>query len=198
MIQELIIATNNNDKLKEIVSILNFNIKIIPITCFPNCPIIVEDGKTLEENAIKKAKGAAIFLRQWVLADDSGLEVNCLNGLPGVHSARFAGQKCSYNDNNKKLLRLLKYKKNREATFKTVIAIANPYGQITLVFGKIFGKISNMMKGINGFGYDSVFYLPNYGKTLAELSPTTKNLISHRAKALKKTKKFIKNNILKI
>jgi XTP/dITP diphosphohydrolase len=196
MIHELIIATNNNDKIREITSILNINIKLIPIKFFVRYPIITEDGKTLEENASKKASRAAIFFNKWVIADDSGLEVNCLNGLPGVYSARFAGKQCSYEDNNNKLLRLLQHKKDRRATFKTVIAIANPYGQVTLLYGKIFGSICNIIKGANGFGYDSIFYLPQYKKTLAELSFKTKNLISHRAQALIKAEKFIKSKLL--
>ncbi|MDR0915417.1 MAG: RdgB/HAM1 family non-canonical purine NTP pyrophosphatase [Endomicrobium sp.] len=194
MINKLIIATSNQDKVNEITSILNVNIKIIPMKCCGRFPTIIEDGETLEENASKKARIAAKFFKSWAIADDSGLEVDCLNGLPGVYSARFAGNQCSYNDNNKKLLRLLRYKTNRRATFKTVIAIANPSGQVTLVFGKIFGTIYNNMKGYNGFGYDSVFYLPQYKKTLAELNFKTKNLISHRAKALKKLKNLLRKS----
>jgi XTP/dITP diphosphohydrolase len=196
MIHKLIIATSNINKVKEIKSILNLDLPMIPMTDFRHYPMITEDGATFEENAYKKARNIALFFRKWTLADDSGLEVDCLNGLPGVYSARFAGDRCSYNDNNQKLLKVLRHKHNRKAKFKTVIAISNPCGNVTLYSGEIIGDIYNKIRGSYGFGYDSIFYLSKYKKTFAELNNEQKNQISHRAKALKKARIFIENNII--
>jgi len=194
MINEIILASTNKHKVEEIKSILkDLDIKIIPMTSFPLYPITIEDGKTLEENASKKAREAAKFFKRWTIADDSGLEVDCLNGRPGVYSARYAGEKCSNRDNNKKLLEALKNvsQEKRTAKFKTVIAISNPNGKVLLADGEIFGIIKNCT-GTAGFGYDPVFYIPEYGKTLAELGPEIKNSVSHRANALKKAKEIIR------
>lgn len=194
MINEIVLATSNIHKVKEIKLILNdLNVKILPMASFPSYPITVEDGKTLEENASKKAREAASFFKKWTIADDSGIEVDFLNGNPGVYSARYAGKKCSDYENNKKLLKELKNvpQEQRTAKFKTVIAISNPHGKISLVSGEIFGIIKDCV-GVNGFGYDPVFYIPKYKKTLAELSPGVKNSVSHRAKALEKAKKIIR------
>ncbi|GMO64413.1 MAG: XTP/dITP diphosphatase [Endomicrobiia bacterium] len=194
MINEIVLATRNIHKVKEIKLILSdLNIKILPMTSFSSYPITIEDGKTLEENASKKAREASRFFKKWTISDDSGIEVDFLNGNPGVYSARYAGEKCSSYENNKKLLEELKNvpQEKRTAKFRTIIAIADPHGKILLVGGEIFGIIKSCV-GVNGFGYDPVFYLPKYRKTLAELSSEVKNSISHRAKALKKAKKAIK------
>jgi len=194
MINEMILASSNKYKEEEIKSILkDLDVKIVPMTSFSSYPVVIEDGKTLEENASKKAKETAKFFGKWTIADDSGLEVDYLNGEPGVYSARYAGEKCSNNDNNKKLLKALRNisQEKRTAKFRTVIAISSPNGEISLAEGEIFGIIKNCA-GKCGFGYDPVFYVPEYGKTLAELGPKIKNSISHRAKALQKAKKIIR------
>ncbi len=194
--REIILATKNRHKAEEIKSILkDLDIKIIPMTSFPDYPVTIEDGVTLEENAIKKAKEAAEFFKRWTIADDSGLEVDYLNGRPGVYSARYAGKNCSYDDNNKKLLAELKNvpEEKRTANFRTVIAVASPDGRLFLADGKIFGTIKGHAVGTDGFGYDPVFYVPEYGKTFAELSYEIKNSLSHRAEALRKIKKIIKS-----
>ncbi|MDR0401934.1 MAG: RdgB/HAM1 family non-canonical purine NTP pyrophosphatase [Endomicrobium sp.] len=192
MINEIIIATGNIHKIKEIKFILkDLSFKIISMTSFHLWPVIVENGRTFEENASKKAISAALFFKKWALADDSGVEVDCLNGDPGVYSARYAGKKCNSNENNEKLLRVLKNIpiEKRTAKFKSSIAVANPKGEIILLEnGEIFGKIVESI-GICGFGYDSVFYIDKYKKTLSELNFNVKNSISHRAKALQKIKK---------
>ncbi|MDR0985306.1 MAG: RdgB/HAM1 family non-canonical purine NTP pyrophosphatase [Endomicrobium sp.] len=192
---KIILSSNNKNKIKEFNSILKLNTNdIIPLSLLKLSIKIRENGKTLKENAIKKASKIAIYTRKWTISDDSGLEVDYLNGAPGIYSARFAGNECSYIKNNKKLLCLLKNvpKQKRTAKFKTVIAISNPYGKIKLLsVGYIFGIITESIVGHNGFGYDSVFYIPTYNKTLAELDFKLKNSISHRAIALKKAKKFI-------
>jgi XTP/dITP diphosphohydrolase len=196
MIKEVILATGNKHKVEEMKEILkDLDIKVIPMISFPEYPNTKEDGKTLEENAIKKAKEAAKFFYKWAIADDSGLEVDYLNGEPGVYSARYAGEDCLYDDSNKKLLLALKdvpFEK-RTAKFRTVIAISSPDEKISLAEGKIFGIISLQAFGDNGFGYDSLFYVPKYSKTFAELSTNTKNSISHRAIALQKAKEIMKS-----
>ncbi len=195
MIKEIILATGNKHKVEEMKEILKeLDIKVIPMISFPEYPKTIEDGKTLEENAIKKAKEAAEFFGKWTLADDSGLEVDYLDGAPGVYSARYAGEKCLYDDTNNKLLSVLEGVplEKRTAKFRTVIAISSPEGEIILSEGKIFGIIALQSLGTKGFGYDPVFYIPEYGKTFSELSTETKNSVSHRAKALQKAKESIR------
>jgi XTP/dITP diphosphohydrolase len=195
MIKEIIFATRNLHKIEEIKEILkDLNIKIVPMTSFDKYPKTIEDGKTLEENAAKKAMEAAEFFKQWTIADDSGLEVDYLNGAPGVYSARYAGEGCSYDDTNKKLLADLNgvAEEERTAKFRTVIAISSPEGKIYFTEGKIFGTISLRVAGTSGFGYDPIFYVPEYGKTFSEIGFEVKNSISHRAKALQKAKEILK------
>lgn len=195
MIDEIIIATGNRHKVAEIKDILSdLNIKVTPMTDFQSYPKTVEDGNTLEENAAKKAKEAALFFKKWAIADDTGLEVDYLNGEPGVFSARYAGAGCTYNDNNKKLLASLKDapKDKRGAHFRCVIAISSPEGEVVFAEGKIFGIISEHLAGDKGFGYDPIFFVPEQNKTFAELDADIKNSISHRALALLKAKEIIK------
>jgi len=195
MITELIIATGNKHKVEEIKDVLrDLGVKIVPMADMPSFPKTVEDGATLEENAAKKAREAALFYNKWALSDDTGLEVDFLNGAPGVYSARFAGEHCSYEDNNKKLLSLLKDvpPEKRTAKFACVIAISNPKGECSFARGEIYGIITDKISGSNGFGYDPVFFVPQENKTFAELSSEEKNKISHRAKALQEAKKRIK------
>ncbi|MDR1928622.1 MAG: RdgB/HAM1 family non-canonical purine NTP pyrophosphatase [Endomicrobium sp.] len=197
MITEIILATTNKYKIIEIKAILkNINIKLIPMICFPKYPYIIEDGKTIKENAAKKAIAAAIFFKKLALADDSGLEVDYLKGAPGIYSKRYAGKGCTCNDNNRKLLSSLKGVPltKRTATLKTIIAIANPNKDVFFAYGEIFGTIHTEIIGDNGFGYDSVFYIQKYKKTLSELSHELKNSISHRAKALNKITNIIKKH----
>jgi XTP/dITP diphosphohydrolase len=195
VIKEIVLATENRHKGEEIKSILkDLDIKIIPMTSFPSYPTMIEDGATFEENASKKAREAAEFFREWAIADDSGLEVDYLNGRPGIYSARYAGENCSYEDNNKKLLAELKGvpEEKRTANFRTVIAVASPNGRLFLADGKMFGTIKEYTAGTGGFGYDPVFCVPGCGKTFAELSYEIKNSLSHRAKALQRVKEIIK------
>ncbi len=196
----LIVATHNKDKLREIKEIL----KVLPIEIksaidYPDIPKIIEDGTTLEENAAKKVSIIADTTGMFAIADDTGLEVDILNGAPGVYSSRFAGPKCRYEDNNRKLLELMKNVpfEERTARFRSVIAIFIPgKKELSIVEGICEGIISNSMRGTNGFGYDPVFYIPQLDKTYAELTLDEKNKISHRGKALEKAKilleKFIK------
>ena len=184
---KLVIATRNAHKLEEIRAIFDFaNLEVLSAFDFPEIPDVVEDGDTLEANAIKKAIEIAVATGCWALADDSGLEVSALGGAPGVYSARYAGEHCSYSDNNDKLLRELADKPDRSAQFRTVIALSDPEGKVQTVEGDCQGKIINELRGANGFGYDPLFVPAGYTETFAELDSAVKNRISHRARALHK------------
>jgi XTP/dITP diphosphohydrolase len=183
----VVLATRNAGKIKEITNIFRDTSIIFKTAAdFPGCPEVVEDGQTLEDNARKKAYVVAKFTKHIALADDSGLEVDFLDGAPGVISARFAGAHCTYADNNKKLLKALKGvpMPHRRARFRTVIALAVPGGATQTVEGQIDGFIAEQSRGTDGFGYDPVFLLPDQNKTLAELGLDAKNKVSHRFKAV--------------
>lgn len=183
----VVLATRNQNKIKEITAIFfDVPIKFVTLDDFPGAPEVVEDAKTLEGNAQKKAYEIAHFTQQIALADDSGLEVDFLDKMPGVISARFAGKGCSFADNNTKLLRLLKGvpTQHRKACFRCIMALAVPGGATLTVEGRLDGYITDRPRGEEGFGYDPVFLVPDLGKTLAEIGPTQKNSLSHRFKAL--------------
>ena len=190
----VVLATGNDDKIREIIQILgDVPIEILSLKDFPNVKPAAEDGKTFEENALKKA------LRVWEqtglasLADDSGLEVDALKGQPGIMSARFAGEPVSYEANNRKLLELLRKvpHEDRKARFVCVASLVTPKGKMILQRGEVKGLIVDEARGSGGFGYDPVFYIPRLKKTMAELDPHEKNSISHRAKAFGAIKDFI-------
>jgi XTP/dITP diphosphohydrolase len=182
---KLIIATRNAHKLEEIHSIFDFaGLDVLSAFDFPDIPDVVEDGATLEENAKKKAVEIALATGCWSLADDSGLEVAALDGAPGVYSARYAGEHCSYADNNARLLAELAGKADRSACFRTVIALSDPAGSAETVSGECTGTIIKEPRGTNGFGYDPLFVPLGYSETFAELPSNVKNRISHRANAL--------------
>lgn len=191
--KEIILATGNKHKVTEIKDILkDLSLEIKPMTDFKKYPEIIEDGKTLQDNATKKATEVAKYFNSWAIADDSGLEVNYLNGAPGVYSSRYAGQNCTYADNNNKLLKALDgvLMENRQAQFRCVIALSDPQGNIKIIAeGKIKGYIATELSGVKGFGYDPLFYVPKYEKTFAQLDEEIKNKISHRALALQDFKK---------
>ena len=193
--KELVLATGNRHKVEEIRHILkSLPVIIRDLSEFDPVPEIIEDGETLRENAIKKARTVALALKAWALADDTGLEVDFLHGKPGVYSARWAGPGCSYADNNRKLLVSLKGvpRKKRKARFSCVIAVANPRGKAWTVEGSVSGIITEKPRGKNGFGYDPLFLVPACNKTFAELGADVKNGISHRARALRKAKRLIR------
>jgi len=184
---KLVIATRNIHKLDEIRGIFDFGgLEVASAFDFPEIPDVVEDRDTLEGNALKKAVEIAAATGLWAMADDSGLEVEALNGAPGVYSARYAGEHCSYADNNAKLLRVLAGKENRAARFRTVIALSDPEGHAQTVEGECAGVIIEELRGTNGFGYDPLFIPDGYTQTFAELDAGEKNRISHRARALHK------------
>jgi XTP/dITP diphosphohydrolase len=182
---KLVIATRNPHKLEEIHAIFNFQgLEVCSAFDFPDIPDIVEDGDTLEANAIKKAVEICQATGLPALADDSGLEVEALNGEPGVYSARWSGEGCTYHDNNLKLLRKLAGQDNRRARFRTVIALALPGEAPQTVEGSVQGVIIEEVRGNQGFGYDPLFMPDGYNQTFAELPAEVKNRISHRARAL--------------
>jgi len=189
----LIIATKNKNKFKEIKAILKgLRLRISYLGKLLPDLEIKEDGKTFFENALKKAcKVSQIFPQDLVVAEDSGLEVESLNNRPGIFSKRFAGKNATDLENNLKLLRLLKNKKNRNAQFVCVVVLMKNKKLIKKFTGKLKGKIHDRIEGKGGFGYDPVFFLPRYKKTVAQLTPEEKNKISHRAQAFSKLKKFL-------
>lgn len=195
----IVLGTHNPHKVQEISHLLlELPFEIKTLKDFPNITPVEENSSTLEENAEKKAKFYAKKTGLLTLADDTGLEVHSLNGEPGVVSARYAGENCSYEENNKKLIAKLASKKgkDREARFRTIIACHNPEtGRTQMVEGFIAGEILDAIQGNHGFGYDPIFYIPKLGKTLAELTLEEKNKISHRAIALLKIKEVLKKYV---
>ena len=192
---KIIFATKNKGKLKEIKEIMSDKYEILSIEEAGINIEIIEDGKTFEENALKKACAVMKECGEIVLADDSGLEIDYLNKAPGIYSARYMGEDTPYEVKNKKILELLDgvEEDKRTARFVCAIAAAIPnYGTIT-VKETIEGIIGYNISGKNGFGYDPIFYLPDRKKTTAELSMEEKNEISHRGKALIKMKKKLKD-----
>ena len=158
------------------------------------CVDVVEDGTTFEENAKIKAAAIQKVCKEIVLADDSGLEVDYLNKEPGIYSARYMGEDTSYRIKNRSLIDRLEgvEDEKRTARFVCAIAAAFPDGSVEITRGTIEGRIGYEESGENGFGYDPIFYVPEYGCTTAELSPEQKNEVSHRGKALRKMKEIIK------
>jgi len=190
----LVLATANRHKVEEISEMLaDHRIVVRSLGEFPGAPEIVEDGSTYGENALKKARSAAKFTGKPALADDTGLEVDALGGRPGLFAARFAGEGCTFQDNIRKLLDLLEGvpAERRGARFVCVLAFVLPGGRERVVEGELLGRITEVPAGVGGFGYDPVFYVPEVGKTLAELAPEEKNRLSHRRRALDKAREMI-------
>lgn len=182
---QLVLATRNANKLEEIRDVLGLDPHTVKSSFdYPQIPDVVEDKDTLEGNAIKKATTIAAATGCWALADDSGLEVDALGGAPGVYSARYAGEHCSYMDNCNKLLFEMKGKTNRRARFRTVLALVNLVGEVRTLEGAMEGTILTEMRGDGGFGYDPVFMPDGYDLSYAEFDPAEKNRISHRGRAL--------------
>ncbi len=182
---KLIIATQNAHKLKELQTLLEIpGLELVGAADLRNAPVVEEDGSTFEENAAKKASALARFARAWALADDSGLEVEALGGIPGVHSARYAGEPVKYAANNKKLLDALLGETNRHARFRCVIALSSPSGEVRCVEGACGGVITEKPRGRKGFGYDPIFQPDGHAQTFGEMDADGKNRISHRARAL--------------
>ncbi len=192
---DLVLATHNLNKAREISAFLEgLEHRILTLEDFPLVPEVVEDGDTYEANAMKKALTVSKYTGKMSLADDTGLEVDALQGQPGLFSARFAGEDVTYADNCRKLLSLMKdvTPRQRTARFRCVMVLAMQEGKTQMVEGVVEGSITLEERGEGGFGYDPVFYLPEAGKTLAQLTFEEKNKISHRARALEKIREILK------
>ncbi len=195
MITEFVLATRNQHKGQELKALLGGQGYIIrTLAEFPEAPDVVEDGMTCEANAIKKATEIARHTGLPAIADDTGLMVDAMGGQPGGFAARYAGGAATYRDNCAKLLRELEGvpRERRGARFVTVAAIALPTRQSAAVEGSLEGIITDCEIGSHGFGYDPVFFIPESGKTLAQMSPAEKNRISHRARAFGKAKELLR------
>ncbi len=180
MKSEILIASNNPDKLLELNALLSaLPLNLHSLKEFPDMAPTIEDQDTIAGNAMKKALDAAIHSDMIAIADDTGLFIEALNGEPGVYAARFAGENCSYADNRRKALEMLKGNPNRNASFRTAMAMASPEGIIAVVEGKVEGIITESERGNSGFGYDSIFEINGF--TYAEMDAETKNQCSHRA-----------------
>ena len=190
---KVVLATGNKGKRKEYVQLLDgLGISILMLSDFPELGDVEEDGETFEENALKKAREVAKFTGYVTIADDSGLSVQALGGRPGVYSARFAGEAAGDAANNAKLLKELEGidESERSAAFVCSIALVHPSGRSVTVSGRCEGMITSSPKGEGGFGYDPLFFLPEFGCTMAELSSEVKNGISHRGRAVAELKKI--------
>ncbi|MPQ44924.1 XTP/dITP diphosphatase [Clostridium tarantellae] len=199
--KKLIIASNNKNKVYEIKELLkDLKIEILSLKEAKIDVDVEEDGSTFQENSYKKAKQIKEILNNKkeekfiVMADDSGLEVDCLNGNPGVYSARYAGEHGNDKKNNEKLLEELKHVKdeNRKANFTCCIVMLTDDGEEMIAEGKSYGFISRRLIGKEAFGYDPLFYVPELKKTFAEMTLNEKNSISHRGRALKIVKEKLK------
>jgi len=186
---EIVIATHNNDKLKELLKAFDSHfssIDLLTLNDFPQVGEIIEDGRTLEQNALIKAREVFNLTGIPCLSDDTGLEVDVLNGAPGVYTARYAGEGCSYYDNVSKLLEAMQKipAPNRSAKFKTVIAYKDETIEMTAE-GIAEGIIARTSSGDFGFGYDPIFFIPEARKTFAEMKIDEKEIYSHRGKAIR-------------
>jgi XTP/dITP diphosphohydrolase len=192
---EMILGTRNHGKIAEFRSLFKgMHIKLLSFYDFPDVPPVVEDGKTFRDNADKKAKAIAKATGRIAVSDDSGLEVDFLDGVPGVYSARFAGARATDRDNARKVLKMLDGVawEKRSARFVCVICAATPKGKTVRAEGSCTGTISFEMRGSHGFGYDPIFIPDGYQMTMAEIEPELKNRISHRADAMEKFRKVLK------
>ncbi len=189
--QTLVLATHNPDKQAEMNAVLSdLGLDVIGLDQYPEIDDIPENGTTLLENALIKARAVHLKTGFPALADDTGLEVDALHGAPGVYSARFAGEDATYQDNVKKLLSLMAgvSRQNRTARFRTVVALIDSDTELWTE-GIIEGLITREQRGAGGFGYDPIFEAADTGKTFSEMSAAQKNEISHRARALQKMRK---------
>jgi len=196
MDKKIIFATGNEGKIKEIKMIFeDTQWEVLSMKDVGIQVDVEENGNSFEENAIIKAKAIAKYCKEIVLADDSGLVVDALNGEPGIYSARYMGEDTSYVIKNENILDRMKDFKGekRSARFICAVAASFPDGQVITTQGVMEGEIAQCSSGENGFGYDPIFYLPQYQSTSAELDPKIKNQISHRGKALEKMKEILRN-----
>ncbi len=197
-LKKIVFASRNRGKIKELQALLkDSGVTLYSLEDYPDLPDIKEDGNSFLENALKKAKTIAELTGEVALADDSGLEVEALNGAPGIYSARYAGEEGNDRKNILKLLNDLRgiSPAGRVAVFRCILVLCRPDGRYEAFDGSWEGRIAEAPAGKGGFGYDPVFYLPERGVTVAELPDEIKNGISHRAKAAAKLKVFFEKEI---
>lgn len=187
MADKILIASTNRHKVAEIEKIFKIpGVDFLSLDKYPDVPEAIEDGNTFEENALIKAKHYHQFTKMPVIADDSGLVVPGLNGEPGIHSARYAGEQSAYDKNNALLLsRMKNLSGNQRDAYFVCVVVYFDGKDVILSEGRAEGRIIDQLKGRGGFGYDPLFYYPEAAKTFAEMAPEAKNLISHRFNALK-------------
>lgn len=193
--KKIIFATTNKNKIREVNMMMEgFDVKLIPMSEMGIDVDIEETGTTFEENAIIKAKAICDLTGEIALADDSGLEVDYLDGAPGVYSSRFLGEDTPYEIKNDYIIDKLKDAKGdeRSARFACAMAMVFPDGEVETCYGTIEGLIGYEQRGTNGFGYDPIVYVPEYEMTTGEMTPQLKNSISHRGKALEQMKEVMK------
>jgi len=193
----IVVATRNNKKLQEIRHFLKgLKLEVQCLSGYPKVSLVKEDGKTFLANAVKKALSMSRLTEDLVLAEDSGLEIDALNGAPGIYSSRFSGFDKDDFKNNLKILRLLgaNVPKERKARYQCAVVIVQGNKIIFKTQSACEGLIGYEFKGNFGFGYDPLFVIPKYNKTFAQLGPKVKHAISHRAKAFEKVKKFLSNH----
>ena len=183
--RRVVLATGNRDKVRELRELFaSVPAEVVTASDLGSPPAVIEDGATLAENALKKAREISAWCGEICVADDTGLEVAALDGAPGVYAARYAGENVSYEDNWRKLLHELAGEAHRYACFRTVMAVVDPAsGFERTVDGVLEGEILESDRGDGGFGYDPVFYVPSEARSLAEMSLEEKNAITHRARA---------------
>lgn len=197
---KLVLATRNPGKVRELKELFkDIDVELVTIDEFESIPVVIEDGKSFRENALKKAKIIADSTGEFAIADDSGLEVEYLNGRPGIYSSRYAREGATDKENNEKLLAEMEgvCSSERGASFCCVIALIGPGIEKTFK-GTCCGSIAFEPKGEKGFGYDPIFYIPSINQTMAELDPEKKNSISHRARAFDSLKKWLYEHMSEI
>jgi XTP/dITP diphosphohydrolase len=180
---EVVLATKNPDKIPEIEAVLGELLPELVVIRGLGWPDVDETGETLEENALLKARAAMEATGYPAIGDDTGLEVDALDGAPGIHTARFAGPEASYGENRAALLEALQGTDNRVARFRTAVAFVSPLGSVVVASGEVVGTITRQERGDCGFGYDCIFQVGD-GPTMAEMGREAKNAISHRSRAL--------------
>lgn len=194
---DIVLATKNKKKIEEIKRIVEgMQISLLTLDDFPGCPEVKEDGVTFEENAVKKAIAIAKYTGKCALADDSGLEVYEMKGAPGTLSARYAGEAADDRKNIERLLYEMHSIANekRGARFVCCIALASPDGNVRTFLGHVEGRIGKEPKGVNGFGYDPLFYPEGLNRTFAEMSDNEKDTLSHRGRAIRGLQKYLTEN----
>lgn len=197
--KKLVLATKNLGKLKELKALLrDVPLDIVSLNDYPGLPEIEEDGRSFFENALKKAKAVSEWTGEASLADDSGLEIEILGGRPGIYSARYSGPDATDQSNIEQVLKELRVypEKEKSASFRCVLVLYSPDGRYEAFEGSLDGVIIDSPKGTQGFGYDPIFFLPEFGKTVAEIPEDVKNRISHRAQAFIKLKNKIESGIV--